>query len=351
MGEQLQTMVPSMGNEMLLRLGGQDPHRARQILLAMYAFLADKPVNTRRSYRTSLKLFFDLMDWKDPKSVTVADAAGFKRWLVDQKFSKSTVCVRLAAVDGFFKFLTQPVGEDGKLLLAANPFAVVSRKDVLPQPFGRSKVLGWKDFLSMVEALPDSPVGLRDKAVLLFLANTARRRSEVSNLRVRDLDLQSRPRTYRATVKGGKEKSFELPQICYDAIRAHWLSADRLKKMGPESGVFAAIGSCPLTHHLDPERPLHNSVVSLIVKRAASRAGLDPSKVTVHSIRHMVAHDLDKAGARLQDIQRFLDHANPNTTTIYLQLLRGAVPALEKELSLVRGDAITIAEPVVNGGA
>jgi site-specific recombinase XerD len=91
-------------------------------------------------------------------------------------------------------------------------------------------------------------------------------------------------------------------------------------------------------------------VISDIVKDAAKAAGMDTKKVSVHSLRHMVASDLDKAGARLQDIQRFLGHANPNTTSIYLQALRGPIAAMEDELSKIRGAAVTIASPIIESG-
>ena len=351
MSDQLARVIPTADQSVVLRIGGNDPHRTKQILLAMYGFLADKPVNTRRTYRAGLKQFFDLIGWKDPKLVSVAEAAHYKRWLIDRGFSNSTVCTRLAAADGFFDFLTKPVGEDGTQLISSNPFSVVSRRDVLPTPFGRSKTLAWPDFKAMVDSLPNDAVGIRNKAVLIFAGYTGRRRAEIAKLRVCDLDLKAKPRTYSVVVKGNKLKTFELPKVCYDAIRAHWISADRLKALTAESAVFGPVQSCPFSEGMDPERVMHHNVISLIVKQAAKAAGLDPDKVTVHALRHMVASDLDKAGARLQDIQRFLGHAHPNTTAIYLQAMRGPIPAMQDELDRIRGAAIAIAEPIINHDA
>ncbi len=349
MGTQLARVLPAADQSFVIRIGGQDTHRTKQILLAMYAFLVDKPVNTRRTYRAGLKQFFDLIGWKDPKLITVAEAAHYKRWLVDQGFGNSTVCVRLAGVDAFFDFLTRPVGENGQQLITFNPFSVVSRKDVLPSPFGRAKSIEWKSFKALIDGLPNDPSGYRDKAVLIFAAYTGRRRAEIAKLRVKDLDLKGKPRTYSVVVKGNKLKTFELPKVCYDAIRAHWISADRLRRMTGESAVFSAVASCPFTKGMDPERVMHHNVISLIIKTAAKKAGIDPSTVTTHSLRHMVASDLDKAGARLQDIQRFLGHAQPNTTAIYLQALRGPVSAMETELERVRGAAAKLAETIIEG--
>lgn len=317
------------------------------MVLALYAFLVDKPENTRRTYRAGIKQFLALANYKSLDQITVAEAAAYKRWLVDKQYSHSTVCTRLAAIDSFFEFLTKPI-DNGKPILTSNPFMHVTRKDVLPTPFGRAKYVEWDDFVKMIEALPKTDTGYRDRALLTFLAYTGRRRAEAAKLRVRDLDLTSQPRTYRVVVKGGQEKTFELPKVAYDAISAHWLQSARFKTFTPDSAVFAPVGFCSADPNRDTEKPMSNATVYEIVKRAAVRAGLDPNKVTVHALRHMAAHDLDRAGARLQDIQRFLGHAQPNTTAIYLQQLRGPTPALTEEFEKVRKAAISVAMPIVS---
>lgn len=323
----------------LLRLGDGDPDRTKKLLIAMYAYLADKPPNTQRSYRTSLRQFFELTDWMPPEKISVAEAASFKRLLMKQGKSPSTICVRLAGVDGFFEYLLQPTDATSAPLISSNPFSRISRKDVLPTPFGRTIPVEPEDFKKMLEAMPADVVGLRDKCILIFLAYTGRRRQEVARLRVRDLDLKARPRTYKCIVKGNRETTFELPDICYDAIRAHWISADRLKHLKPDSGVFGPVGDFVMTSHLDPQRPLSADQIWRIVKRAAQRADVDETRVRVHGFRHMAARDLDRAGVPLQDIARFLDHANMSTTQRYLGKLRGPAPSLEQQLVAIRGHA------------
>lgn len=345
---QLPALLPQPSqNHLILRLGDGDPARSRKLMLALYAFLADKPENTRRSYRTGIKLFFDMVGWKPPEKVTVADAVAFKRQLVAQQKAPATICARLAAVDSFFDFLTKPTDASGETLLVANPFSIVSRKDVSPTPYSRSTPVASGDAGKMIGETSDSPLGHRDRAVLIFLAYTGRRRSEVANLRARDLDLRSRPRTYTVRVKGGREQKFELPEVCFQAIKAHWHSAGRQGKIKPTSGVFTSmntLGASPLTAGMDPERPISHGQVAAIVKSAARRAGLDWTKIKVHGFRHMVARDLDATGARLQDIQRFLGHLQPNTTSIYLGQLRAPVPSMEKALDAVRAKAKAAAE-------
>lgn len=330
----LAQIFPSAFHNGVLRIGGDDTRQTKQILLALYTFLADKPPNTRRTYRTGLQLFFDVNGWKDPKLVTTTEAASYKRWLLARDLSNSTICVRLAAVDGFFEFLTK------QRVIPSNPFAVVSRKDVLPGPTVQRDSVAWQKFKAMLDGLPGNPVGMRNKAVLIFAAYTGCRVAEIANLRVCDLDLTSKPRMFSVT-RSGKVKRLVLPQVCYDAIRAHWISADRLKRMTAQSAVFAPIRSCALTQGMDPERTMDSDMIYFIIRQAAKAGGLDPSQVPFRSLRRVT--DVDKAQAQ-RGIQRFLGSAQPTAAATYLQALRG--PGTQ-ELEKVRGAAITIATPLI----
>lgn len=324
----------------IVRFGNGDPQRAKTYLLALYGFLASKPDNTRKAYQRGIREFFELWDWKSPEEITVAEAAYYKKWLRSRELSDATVCLRLAACQSYFDFLMKPTSTTGATLIASNPFRLVTRKDCTPTPYGRSTPTEWLDFEKMLKAIPDDVVGKRDRAVLLFFANTGRRRAEVANLKVKDLNLTATPKTYVAKVKGGKLQTYELSDVCHAAILDHWISADRLKTLTPESAVFGSIAYGGGERVLDPHRCLSVDQVHKILKRNAKRAGLDPRRFKLHGLRHMFAHDLDAAGARLQDIQAALGHVLPNTTAIYTGKLRGpASTGVQKQIDEVRARA------------
>jgi site-specific recombinase XerD len=305
------------------RLGDRGPdrdsaERARHLQDAFNAFLMNKPKRTRDTYLVGLKQFFGLVAPKRIDQITMTDAATYKQWLIEHGYAKSTICGRLAAVDGLFTFLTQQLRDDGTQMLSRNPFDVVTRRDVLPTPFISAVPVEKGDFHKMIDALPADRVGLRDRAVLLFLAHTGRRRSEVARLLLGDLDLTKKPYEYTVEVKGGGKKKFELPDEAYDAMRQHWVSARRLGKLTAESAVF---GDAGLVGE-DSEAPLHHRTIWEIVKRAAKKAGVDHTRVKPHGFRHMYARILDEGGTRLQVIQRSLGHESSATTDGYLDQLR-----------------------------
>lgn len=347
MGSLTLTTAPQTSVE-IARFGAGDAHKAKTYLLALYGYLASKPENTAKAYRSAIRQFFELWNWMSPENVTVAEAAYYKKWLKNDGKSDSTICQRLSACQGFFDFLMQPTGASTKALVSSNPFRLVTRKDCTPTPYGRSSPTEWLDFEKLLKAIPNDVAGKRDRALLLFFANTGRRRAEVARLKVADLDLATDKKTYRVKVKGSKLQHFNLPEACHAAILEHWISANRLKSLTSESAVFGPLpdaGGAPAT--LDPHRCLTVDQVAKILKRNARRAGLDPAKFKLHGLRHMFAQDLDSANARLQDIQKELGHENPNTTAIYIAKLKGPGPSIEKQLTEIRTKASREAQQAI----
>lgn len=327
---------------MLQRFGKGDERKLKSYLLMLAAFLEGRPENTKRSYKTAIRQFFEMFDWICPEDVTVAHAVAFKKRL-GERVGDATVYYRISALKSFFDFLRKPAGATEQALITSNPFDLVPRSDIKPTPYGRATVMDWPTFMKIYDAIPSDPLGLRDKAILLFFAFTGRRRTEVASLRIRDLDLKSTPKKYTVRVKGGEVKTWQLPQICYDALKAYWIASDRLSGLQPDDGVFTASDETPLTSRLEPNRPLASRTMNEILLRAARRAGVDRNVAHIHALRHMSARDLDEAGVRLQDIQEFLGHLNPNTTAIYLQKIGRTGPAHEERLIAIREAAEKLA--------
>jgi integrase len=325
------------------RFGNGNTNRAKQFALLIGAFLESKSENTKRTYRTGIRQFFELFDWLSPEQITPAHAAAYKKWLKENcEFSDATAMTRMAGISSLFDFFCQPPSPNDEPLLKSNPFKHISRKDILPTPYARARAMDWDKFCQIVESIPSDAPGMRDKAILLFFAFTGRRRAEVARLRIRDLALKDDPPTYTVRVKGGMEKKFQMPEICIDALRAYWLAADRLNDLQPDDGVFTATQDYYITQHLDPNEPIKDRMLSYILSRHAVRAGVDMDDVRIHALRHMAARDLDTAGVPLQDIQAFLGHASPVTTQVYLDRLSRTASAQEKALMAVRDNALDL---------
>ena len=169
-----------------------------------------------------------------------------------------------------------------------------------------------------------TPVGLRDRAILLLLARLALRAGDVTNLRLDDLDWKNA--RLRVCGKSGREVALPLPQDVGDGL-LDYIGLTR-RRVG-EDRVF-------LTVHA-PHRPFASSAaIAQIVHRALRRAGVDNANPRGASLmRHSAATAMLRSGASLETIGTLLRHRSPDTTAIYAKV---DLPML-----------LTVAQPWIGG--
>lgn len=305
--------------------------------LAAYAtWLQGKPHNTRRSYQRAVGDLFETVRTArhtdvppSPADITAYEIAGWKENMKDRGLSNATIGQRLSAVSSYYTFM-QKIGPDGEAVCKYNPVLAVERKDIKVSPYERSRPISPETFKAfMAEIDTETIPGARDRALFLFYVLCARRRGEVISLRGRDLRTDGGKMLYRVTLKGGKTKWKELPPPVWQAIRAYLKAAGRT--LSDDSPLFTAttdVGKYLRTWRgqADPdgETPLSGDAVSQTLKRYCKRAGLEPGAVCVHGLRHLGAVTFTKAAdGDVRQTQMFLDHAQLNTTAIYLSQLTG----------------------------
>jgi site-specific recombinase XerD len=196
------------------------------------------------------------------------------------------------------------------------------------EPYARARGLNADEVTGLLGAIPaDSAAGLRLRALVLAYLLTGRRRSEVLNLRWRDLDLEGG--FYRYTGKGGKERQRALPPPVRAAILTY-ASAAGLERR-PEEAVFPGRWR---------DQPVDGKYIGDQLRQAAELAGI-PMERPLHTLRHSYARALRRVEAPLEAVQAALDHSNLATTSIYLRQLEGQEdpwwPKLAAELGLDRG--------------
>src|SRR5438132_13911869 len=193
------------------------------------------------------------------------------------------------------------------------------------EPYARARGLSAEEVARLLAAIPvESAAGLRLRALLLAYLLTGRRRSEVLNLRWRDLDLEGG--FYRYTGKGGKERQRALPPPVQQAILAYARAAGLARK--PEEAVFPGRWR---------DQPVDGKYIGEQLRQAAELAGI-PLERPLHTLRHSYARALRRVEPPLEAVQAALDHSNLATTSIYLRQLEGQEdlwwPKLAAELGL-----------------
>jgi site-specific recombinase XerD len=154
-----------------------------------------------------------------------------------------------------------------------------------------------------------SPVGKRDRAILLLLARLGLRAGDIVRMRLEDIDWKSA--WINVTGKGRRETRLPLTQEVGDAIVLY------LREGRPQSDRD--------TLFLRSRAPFRgfrsHTAVSVVVATAIRRSGIKrPGRGAAHLLRHSVASSMLRQGASLQEISALLRHRSIDTTQIYAKI-------------------------------
>ena len=150
--------------------------------------------------------------------------------------------------------------------------------------------------------------GCRDYAVLLLLARLGLRAGEIVALQLDDIDWRAGEILVRG--KGSLHDRMPLPVDVGEALTSY-LRTDRPR--GKTRRVFVCMNA-PRSGFAGP------STVTTIVRRALSRAGLQPAFKGAHLLRHTLATTMLRSAASMSEIGEVLRHRSANTTEIYAKL-------------------------------
>ena len=234
-----------------------------------------------------------------PAATSQAALRAFVAHLYSRRLARSSVQRALAAVRTYFRFLQREnvvVGNPARTV--GGPRAARTLPDVPTAP----------ETVSLLEALPDTPAGRRDRAALELLYGAGLRAAELVGLNLDDVDLPRR--LLRVLGKGGKERvvPFGRPAAAalaaYLPVRAGWRAKARHLDGGEPLLINQRGGRLS-------DRSLRR-VLDQAVRRAATLRRLHP-----HSLRHAFATHLLEAGMDLRAIQELLGHASLATTQKY----------------------------------
>lgn len=153
-----------------------------------------------------------------------------------------------------------------------------------------------------------TPIGLRDRAILLLLARLGLRAREVVLLKLDDIDW--RGACLRIQGKGRQERPLPMPVDVGEAI-ASYLRSGRQKTSSRQ--VFLC-SRAPLRALDGP------SAIDQILRRALARAGIDLAKKGTHQFRHALATELLRKGLSLTEIGQLLRHRSADATRRYAKV-------------------------------
>jgi site-specific recombinase XerD len=248
-----------------------------------------------------------------PRSIQDVTTPVVRRYVASMStdgYARGTIGRRVASLRSLFNYLHQCE------YLTRNPVAPVAT----PKPEEKLPVyLSPEECQRLLDATDANHFFLlvfRDKAALGTLIYTGIRRSELLNLKLRDLDFGSNILTVR-NGKGGKGRAIPMCGRLVELLE-DWLE---LRPDCNHEALFTARTGEPFGKH-----GLYDAF-----RRARQVAGIDREGVTLHTLRHSFATNLLRSGADLVALQRLLGHSSLDTTAIYLHVeMDGLREAVER---------------------
>ncbi len=255
--------------------------------------------NTKAAYEADLADFgaFAAARGQRPVAASAETLQAYMAQFHAAGLSARTAARRLSCLRQFYRFLLREgIRKDDPTQALESP--------TLPRSIPRYLSLAEVDaLLACAAALPGRP-GLQAVAALEMLYVTGLRVSEL--LALKRVSLTSGAALLAVKGKGGRERLVPLS----DAARK---AAAALVSTGPES-VWLFPGR-------DPTFAMTRQGFALMLKPVAVAAGLDPSRISPHVLRHSFASHMLARGADLRSLQALLGHADIATTQIYTHVL------------------------------
>lgn len=246
-------------------------------------------------------------------NLLLANAADLSTCLSEryrQGSNASSTARFLSALRGFYRYLLREnIRPDDPTALLQSP-RLARRLPVSLAPAEVEALLNAPDV--------ESPLGIRDRAMLELLYATGLRVSELVNLALHNLNL--RQGVVRVTGKGGTERLVPMGEVAlYWVVRFIEEVRDDLAPAG--------------SHVVFPSRrgrPMTRQTFWYAIKRYAALAGIR-NPISPHTLRHAFATHLVDNGADLRAVQMMLGHADLSTTQIYTHVAQQRLKHLVAE--------------------
>jgi integrase/recombinase XerD len=287
---------------------------ARDLHGAVDAFLSHAAVErglapkTIEAYAGDLARFtrwLELVGLRSPQLIRRDHVTGFAQALEAEGLAARSRTRILVATRRWIRFL-----------LATGQLAVDPMEGVSTPRFGQPlpKVLRPDETAALIAAAtPDTPLGLRDRAMLEVLYGAGLRVTELVALPLGALD--ARAGVLRVFGKGRRERIVPLGEPAVTAV-AEYLEQGRpaLARASTRAtdAMFLSRRGTPMTRQNFFSR----------LRKLSRLVGIATERVSPHVLRHAFATDLLEGGADLRAVQAMLGHVDLSTTQIYTHVSR-----------------------------
>jgi integrase/recombinase XerD len=268
--------------------------------------------NTLEAYRRDLNEYLSFLNGAglSVRTASTQTVRAFLSDLASRELAKTSAARKLSAVKQFHRFLL------AEGLTKDNPTSIVEGPK-LGRPLPKIMSIEEVDRLIAAAraAIGEGSGERKFRAARLYclievLYATGMRVSEILSLK--SAAAKSKEQFLLIKGKGGRERLVPLNEAAREALKSFLSLREDASEENDEGYLFSSYGG---VGHLTRQR------LGQELKALAAAAGLSPSKVSPHVLRHAFASHLLAGGADLRAVQQMLGHADISTTQIYTHVL------------------------------
>jgi integrase/recombinase XerC len=262
-------------------------------------------VHTIRAYLGDLESLLTHLETIGVTDVSQLELVHLRSWLANQQVkggARTTLSRRAVSVRLFTKWAVK-----NKYLAkdVAATLATPKGHRTLPEVLDIADAKTAMDSLATRASEEETPISLRDVAMVELLYATGARVAELCGLDLSDIDYDRQ--TIRVLGKGNKERTIPLGNPAMKALNV-WLNQGRDSVKNSTSGNAVFLGA-------RGKRIDQRTVRTVVYNALQAIEGIE--RMGPHALRHSAATHLLEGGADLRTVQEILGHASLATTQIY----------------------------------
>ncbi len=264
--------------------------------------------NTQSGYLRAVKKLNQFLG-RSPHTTTAEDLRLFQLHMSETGVSSTTINITITGL----RFLFEVTLDDQNVMKKMSP---------IYEPRKLPVVLSGDE----VARLLDAATNLKDKAALAVAYSAGLRASEVTHLRVSDIDSE-RKIIHVVQGKGHKDRIALLSPALLKILGQWWHAAQAKGQMLKGGWLFPAIRN--------PVNPMSTRQLNRVCHAAVTNAGIN-KRVSLHTLRHSFATHLLEQKVDIRVIQVLLGHNKLETTALYSQVATATLRDVKSPLDSLK---------------
>jgi site-specific recombinase XerD len=280
---------------------------------------AIKCKGTAKEYERNIKTFFKVNDVKeitldDIRKVNIIDCENWVREMKIEGLSPNTINRRISALSSLYKWLLKYADNYTNFrLIFVNPFDAL--QDIRPKAVREKDT----EFLTVSEVRKllnsiktDNVLELRNKTIIYILITTALRKSELINIKIKDIMTYNEYHVIKVIGKGNKPDFVKLQPEGLKLVNEYLEKTNRSMEQNKDEYLFVGHSSNNLNG-----KKLSSTALNQMVQAECKKANIK-KHLTVHSLRHTAITLAILSGCSIEKVRDFARHSNISTTNIYI---------------------------------